>query len=184
LANTKTYIFSTVKKSDNRLVIKSASYNRNEYIAIGGGSIEKTLIYRNLSSLIGKTTDTRIAPFVLLPSHANYLEFSRLNRFILGTDGTTNSVYDIEAKEVLKYPAPAKYPSITGWFDDSRLYSLGSDQTLKLYDFGGSNILQLASSSTSIPVVNNDITHTAFFVPSVSSQSLRFIDIASASSSN
>jgi hypothetical protein len=181
LSASKSYSFLNVKDSSEPFIVKSASFNRNEYITVGGGGLEKTSIYKNLESSIKKTSDTRsAAPFALLPSKSHTIDFSRRNRFILSTDGLSNVVYDIEAKEVIKYTTPAKSPAITGWFDDSRIYSLGSDKILEVYDFNGSNVVQLAASSSSIPYVNNDLHHTAYFVPSTSSQSIRFVDIEQA----
>lgn len=178
LSAAKSYAFLSIKASSEPLIVKSASFNRNEYIAIGGASTEKTYIYKNLESAIKKTPETRTAaPFVLLPNRSNYVEFSSKYRFILSTDGASNAVYDIEAKEVIKYSTPAKTPAATGWFDDSRIYSLGSDKVLNVYDFNGSNVVQLATNSSTIPYVNNDISHTAYIVPSANLQSLRFLDI-------
>jgi len=180
LTNNKSYIFTSLKKSTNPLLVESVSFNRNEYVAIAGGSLEKTLLFRNLENQIKKSSDTRLAPFVTLPSRSNYIEFSRSNRILLGSDGIHNSIYDLEDKEVYKYAIPTKAPSVSGWFDDSRIYSVGSDKSFAIYDFNGSNINQVAPLINGIPFVNKDITRTAYFVPATNSQSLRFIDIDTA----
>lgn len=177
----KSYVATTIKRSQSPLLIKSGTFNRSEYVAIAGGSLEKTYVYRNLEQLVKRPTGSSVAPFVILPNKSSNVEFSQLNRFILASDGMTNVVYDIESKEVLKYATPAQTPSVTGWFDDARLYSLGNDRVLSIYDFNGSNLHRLISVAAGVPYVNKDVSHTAFFVPSTSSQSLRFLDIATAS---
>ena len=180
LTNSKSYIFTSIKKSPNPLLVKSVGFNRNEYVALAGGSLEKTLLFRNLETQIKKSSNTHLAPFVIMPTKSSYIEFSRSNRLLLATDGVNNSVYDIEDKEVFKYVIPTKNPSVSGWFDDSRIYSVGSDKSISVYGFNGSNINNVTPQVSGIPFVNRDVTRAVYFVPATNSQSLRFIDIDSA----
>ncbi|MCA9347411.1 PEGA domain-containing protein [Candidatus Saccharibacteria bacterium] len=180
LAEEKSYIFMTIDKSDKPLIMHAAGFNRNDYIALGGGSLEKTMLFKNLRVQVKTAENNHVAPYVLLPIQASDLDFSRTNRFIFATDGLQNSVYDIEQKEYFKYDVPAKNPALSGWFDDARLYSVGFDKTLSIYDFNGDNVYKISESVNGVPYVNGGVTHATFDFQSTSSQSLRTIDIETA----
>ena len=138
------------------------------------------MLFKNLRVQVKTAENNHVAPYVLLPIQASDLDFSRTNRFIFATDGLQNSVYDIEQKEYFKYDVPAKNPALSGWFDDARLYSVGFDKTLSIYDFNGDNVYKISESVNGVPYVNGGVTHATFDFQSTSSQSLRTIDIETA----
>lgn len=160
----KTYLITSYEATDKPLLVKAAGFNRNDYILIAGGGLQKALLYRNVIDSIQKSDLGRATPFVTLPiTSVSVIDFSRSNRFAMASDGANINVYDLEQKELFKYEMPVAQPAVIGWFDDARLYAVDKDRSLYVFDFDGMNSYQLSSKVEGIPYVNGSVEVASFF---------------------
>lgn len=147
---------------DVKLEVKSFGFNRNDYLTITGKGLEKSYIYRNVEALAKKSESGRVAPFFTMPSSGTISDISRGNRFAMVKSGDVVQVYDIEQREYYKFTAPGVNPSLVGWLDDSRLYVLDSQKVLRICDFNGGNVQEIARNVETIPYVNADVRYVSF----------------------
>lgn len=176
----KTYTLTSTKNVDDRVLIKDFGYNKNDYVVIAGPGFDKTFVYRNFEKTITKSPTGRVAPYFTMPSASSYIESSRSNRFILGTDGNKTAVYDIEQREFFSYELPVPRPALVGWLDDVRLYALDSERSLHVMDFDGNNLYEIDKNVTTRPFVNSDVDVMAYDIDAEGAKQTRFIDIATA----
>lgn len=181
LTNEKTYRLLSYPSTDKKLLVKGGGFNRNDYLILSGGGLEKALLYRNIFDLISKPTVEKVSPFVTMPVNASTIGFSRSNRFVLASNNSDSAVYDIEQKELIKYKNPVQDVSTIGWFDDSRLFGLAKDRSVSIYDFNGNNLYEMTQNSSSIPYVNQSIEKVANIQNNSGSQVLQILDIISES---
>lgn len=173
----KTYVITSIPYSTEKVILRGFGYNRNDYILVAGKQFDKTYVFRNFEKSIEKSIQPRLAPFLLLPINSTYADLSRGNRFVMGTDGVTSVVYDLEQKELHKYELPVPRPAQLGWFDDVRLYALASDQTLSIMDFDGKNLQAIGASVLGLPYVNANVTKFAYQMVENGSIKTMFVDI-------
>lgn len=180
----KTLVINSTDKADKKIIMKTFGFNRNDYILISGEAFEKTYIYRNFEKATEKATQARVAPYFTMPQQSSIAEASRSNRFVMGSDGNSVAVYDIEQREFYRYELPVTRPAELGWFDDVRLYALGSDKRLSVMDFDGSNIYELGVAALGAPYVNRDVTVAAYQTNKDGSIQTNFLDIESPTTQN
>lgn len=177
-ADKKTYTITTTTDLEGTILAKSFGFNRNDYIVLGGTAFDKTYIYRNFLELIDKSTTGRVAPFFTMPKSSNVIDAARSNRFVMGTDGVHVQVYDMEQKDFVQYDSPTKNPSLIGWVDDARIYAVGKDNVLKVYDFNGNNIYEIDSNVFGAPYADSDTSVLAYVTRDNPTESvMQFIDI-------
>lgn len=181
LEDEKTYQITTLPKSEEKLLVKGGGFNRNDFLVLAGGGLEKALLYRNLLESIKRSTNGRVAPFVTMPIYGEAVEFSRSNRFVFVSSGKESAVYDIEQKELVRYQNPVADSIQIGWFDDARLYARTLDGTLSVYDFNGENVYEFAKKTSSMPFVNQAVENAGLLISSDTAQTLHIIDIFSKS---
>jgi hypothetical protein len=146
---------------------------------LAGEGFEKTLIYRNFENAVSESASGRVAPFYTMPAQSKIADISRSNRFVMGSDGVNAQVYDIEQKELDRFELPATKPADIGWFDDVRLFSVGTDQVLSIFDFTGDNVFKVASSSYGRPLVNGGVSNALYITTENNSPTAKTIDIES-----
>lgn len=176
----KTYTIVTLKDPTKPVIAKSFGFNRNDYILLAGEGLEKTLIYRNFEKAITDSVTGRIAPFYTMPAQSSVADISRSNRFVMGSDGNSAQVYDIEQKELLRYELPATRPAQIGWLDDARLYTIGTDARLSVFDFTGKNVYELASQAFAVPYTNAGVSNTLYVTKESNVFTAKIVDIESA----
>ncbi len=179
----KTYVITTYGDTTNKIDVKAAGFNRNDYLMISGGGLDKPLLYRNFIDGFSKSLSGRAAPFVTMPlSNANNIEFSRSNRFALSSDGNEAVVFDIEQRETKRFELPVQDPAKIGWLDDSRLYAIGQDNSLKIFDYDGANVYDIAGNVIVRPFVDGRVENLAYVsLDEAKTQTFNFINILNAS---
>jgi len=176
----RTFTITPMKDPTKPVIAKSFGFNRNDYILLSGEGFDKTLIYKNFENTVTSSVSGRVAPFFTMPSQSKIADISRSNRFVMGSDGVNAQVYDIEQKELYRYELPAARPAEIGWFDDVRLYTIGSDKKLSIFDFTGNNVHEIATPTFGKPYVNGDVNKALFYTSVGSAFSTHVIDIESA----
>jgi len=175
----KTYQIISLPKSDEKLLVKGGGFNRNDFLILSGGGLEKALLYRNLVDSIKQSTTGRVTPFVTMPIDGEAIDFSRSNRFAFVASDAESAVYDIEQKELFRYQTPVTNSVQIGWFDDVRLYARTVEGTLYVYDYNGENMYELAKNTSSMPFVNQAVEHAGVLTATDSAQTLQVINIFS-----
>lgn len=175
----KTYQIISYLMTDKKLVVKGAKFNRNDYLIIAGGGLEKALLYRNIQNSNKQSTTGKISPFVTIPINAESVDFSRSARFVLASSKDDVLVYDIEQKELSRFKHPTLNTIEIGWFDDSRLYSRTKDGALSIFDFNGINIYELSKNVVAAPYVNQPTEAVGLLLDTNGSRTLRVVDIIS-----
>ena len=175
----KTFAITTMKDPSKQVIAKSFGFNRNDYILLAGEGFEKTLIYKNFENAVTSSVTGRVAPFFIFPAQSKIADASRSNRFVLGSDGVNAQVYDIEQKELFRYELPASRPADIGWFDDARLYSIGTDQKLSVFDFTGRNVYEIAMPTFGKPHVNTAVNKVLYVTKTEASYTANIVDIES-----
>jgi hypothetical protein len=161
-SESKVYTVLTVPDQKQPLLVKNFGYNRNDYIAVAGGGLDKSYVFKNFEQAIKKSTSGRVGAFLLDPIASKTLDVSRGGRFVLFADQDHISTYDIEQKLLSRFNIGSTKPSQLGWYDDTRLFELGSDSKLQILDFDGANIYDIASSVASLPYQNADVSLSTF----------------------
>jgi len=146
---------------------------------LAGEGFEKTMIYKNFENAVTSSVTGRVAPFFIFPAQSIIADASRSNRFVLGSDGVNAQVYDIEQKELFRYELPASRPADIGWFDDARLYSIGTDQKLSVFDFTGRNVYEIAMPTFGKPHVNTAVNKVLYVTKTEASYTANIVDIES-----
>jgi hypothetical protein len=139
----------------DELSIDSAKFNRNEYVVIGGATAEKTYVYKNIQTLVGKGQQN-ITPHVLVPASSRVVSISQGGRFILASNTTSDTVYDLQKKELSSIEVAAG--TTVQWLDDSRLLFVEPSK-ISVSDFDGMNRYDLAAIDGSIlglPITTTD----------------------------
>jgi hypothetical protein len=143
-------------------------------------ALRKPMIFKNFENAVTSSTTGRVAPFFIFPAQSKVADISRSNRFVLGSDGVNAQVYDIEQKDLYRYELPAARPADIGWFDDARLYSIGTDQKLSIFDFTGKNVYEVAGAITGRPFVNENVSRALYVTKSDTVFKAQIVDIESA----
>ena len=120
-----------------------------------------------------------MAPYYIFPGKSTIAEASRSNRFVLASDGQTSAVYDIEQRDLHRYELPVTRPADIDWFDDARLYAVGSDNKLSVFDFDGKNVYELSPNVEGIPFVNNGVSTVMYVTSKDAVTSMQLVDIES-----
>jgi PEGA domain len=165
-ADSKIYTALAIPDSKQLLSVKNFGYNRNDYMAVAGGGLDKSYVFKNFVDSVKKSSTGRAPAYLLDPVAAKSVEVSRGGRFVMFTDGDKVSTYDIEQKLLSNFSVAASKPTQIGWYDDTRLYELGTDNKLQILDFNGANIYDLATNVVATPYQNADVSQSSFITKS------------------
>jgi PEGA domain len=83
-AEGKVYTILNLKSSDRPVTAKIFGFNRNEYMLIAGGSLEKTYLYKNFEKAVKDSSSSHATPYFIMPKPSNNIDVSRGNRFVMG----------------------------------------------------------------------------------------------------
>jgi hypothetical protein len=152
-------VLATYPQNARPLDIDFAQRNRNEYIILAGGGLEKTLIFRNVEDVYKRSTTGRVPPFAIMPISADTAEFSTRGTFALTASADEVAVYDTEKRAIYRYGLDGGKSGVVGWLDDSRAYSVSPSGVVSVFDYEGSNFYPLLASAQGVPSLSKDGRH-------------------------